>query len=60
MWLEDNMADVSIHGMKTNRRPVWVVDPSQLGIIGKPEYDVGNHAHYQSLFQAGDIDRYVR
>ena len=53
------MENVSIHGIKTNRCPVCVVAPSLLGIIPKPPYDVRDHAHYQRLFQAGDIDRYV-
>ena len=59
-WLGDHMENVSIHGIKTNRCPVCVVAPSQLGIIPKTPYDVRDHEHYQRLFQAGDIDRYVR
>ena len=53
------MENVSIHRIKANRCPVFLVAPSQLGIIPKTPYDVRDHAHYQSLFQAGDIDRYV-
>ena len=59
-WLGDHMENVSIRGMKMNRCPVCVVAPTQLGIIPKPQYDVRDYAHYQPLFQAGDIDRYVR
>ena len=58
--LADHMENVSIHGTKTNGCHVCVVAPSQLGIIPKPAYDVRDHAHCQRLFQAVDIDRYVR
>ena len=59
-WLEDHMENISIHGIKTNRCPICVVASSQLGMIPKPPYDVRDHAHYQRLLEAVDIDRHVR
>ena len=59
-WLGDYMENVSIHGIKTNRCPICVVASSQLGIIPKTPYDVRDHAHYRRLFQARNINRYVR
>ena len=58
-WLVYHMENVSMHGIKTNRCPVCVVAPCQLGIIPKTLYDVCDNGHYQRLFQSGNIDRYV-
>ena len=45
---------------KNESVPVCVVATSQLGIIPKVPDDVRDQAHYQRLFQAADIDLYVR
>jgi len=58
-WLVDHMENVKIHGIKTNRYPVCIATPEQLGVLSKKPLAMHNHAAYKSLFLAGDMERYV-
>ena len=53
------MENVNIHGIKTNRCPVCVASPQQLGVLSKHPLALHNHAAYESLFRAGDMEGYV-
>lgn len=53
------MENVNLHGIKTNRCPVCIATPSQLGTLPKTPYRVRDHEDYERLLQAGDIDRYI-
>ncbi|KAF8414746.1 hypothetical protein BGX38DRAFT_1110774 [Terfezia claveryi] len=58
-WLADHMENVNIHGIKTNRCPVCIVSPRELGILRKKSQPMHNHAAYENLYRAGDLERYV-
>jgi len=58
-WLADHRENVNIHGIKTNRCPVCIVTSEQLGVLLKKPLAMYNHAAYESLFLAGDMERYV-
>ena len=58
-WLADHMENVNIHGIKTNRCPVCIASPQQLGILQKNPLPYHNHADYEKLYQARDMGRYV-
>ena len=58
-WLADHMENVNIHGIKTNRCPICMVSPSQLGMLPKSPYNHRDYADYERLYQAGDSDRYA-
>lgn len=53
------MENVNIHGIKTNRCPICVATPSQLGMLPKVPYNLRDHVDYQRLYLAGDFDRFV-
>jgi len=53
------MENVNIHGIKTNRCPVCVASPQQLGILLKNPLPCHNHMDYEELYWAGDVKRYV-
>ena len=58
-WLADHMENVNIHGITTNRCPVCVASPKQLGILQKNPLPSHNHMDYEELYRAGDIERYM-
>ena len=58
-WLADHMENVNIHGIKTNRCPTCMGTYRHLGIMPNTPYDIRDHADYERLFEAGDIDGYV-
>jgi len=58
-WLADHMENVNIHSIKTNRCPVYVASPQQLGILQKNPLSYHNHMDYEELYQAGDVKRYM-
>jgi len=53
------MENVNIHGIKINGCPVCIATPEQLGVLSKKPLAMHNHAAYESLFLAGDMERYV-
>ncbi|KAF8419153.1 hypothetical protein BGX38DRAFT_1280452 [Terfezia claveryi] len=56
-WLADHMENVNIHGIKTNRCPVCIISPRELGILRKKSLPMHNHAEYERLYRAGDLER---
>jgi len=58
-WLANHMENVNIYGIKTNRCPVYVASPPQLGILQKNPLPCHNHMDYEELYRAGDVKRYV-
>ncbi|KAF8414646.1 hypothetical protein BGX38DRAFT_1281763 [Terfezia claveryi] len=56
-WLADHMENVNIHDIKTNRCPVCIVSPRELGILRKKSQPMHNHAAYENLYRAGDLER---
>ena len=58
-WLADHMENVNMNGIKTNRCPVCIVSPQQLGILQKNPLPYHNHADCEKLYQARDMGRYV-
>ena len=55
-WLADHLENVTIHRIKTNRCPICVVTPSELGKVSKRPYRMRDHGQYERLFQVGDLD----
>ena len=49
-----------MHSIKTNRCPVYIAGPQQLGIPSKNPLAMDDHTAYESLFLEGDMERYVR
>ena len=53
------MENVNIYGIKTNRCPVCVASPKQLGILQKNPLPSHNHMDYKELYRAGNVESYV-
>jgi len=58
-WLADHIENVNIDGIKTNRCPVCIATLEQLGVLSKKPFAMHNHAAYERLFLAEDMEWYV-
>jgi len=58
-WLADHMENINIYGIKTNHCLVCVASLQQLSILQKNPLPYYNHMHYEELYQAEDVKRYV-
>ena len=53
------MENVNVDGTKTNRCPVCIGSPQQLGILHKDPLLHHNYADCEKLYQATEMGRYV-
>jgi len=58
-WLANHIENVNIYSIKTNWCPVCIATLEQVGVLSIKPLAMHNWAAYESLFLAGDMERYV-